>query len=203
MSRRTLLLGSVVVVGGLAIAWLSSNSAVAQLEGQGQAGGTIPPDAALGGPGGGGFGGGGFGGGLGGGGFGGGFVPQSFAGEQIIQGGGYEPDYPSHFILIAPDKIQAWGYSTAKGEWKQAPLDDKAETVVTPVLGTMVATITEGNKVHGFSSLKGEWSTLELPEGTKPEPVVYIDSAQVRTATSVSIFSARTGNWATVKFAEK
>ena len=178
MTRRMLFLGSIVVATGTAIAWLSAPSAVAQFGG---------------------------GGGLGGGGFGGGFGPQSLGGEQIIQGGGpVESGVPSIFILTAPDKIRTWGCSTAKGEWKQAPLDDKVETGIQPVVGTMVATITEGNRVHGFSSLKGEWSTLELSEGVNPDPVVVgTDYAQVRTPTSVSIFSARTGNWATVKFAEK
>lgn len=194
MSRRMLFLGPVVVAGGMAVAWLSASCATAQLEGQAFPDGSIPPDAGLGGPAG--------RGGLGGG-FGGDFAPQSLAGEQIITGGSMKTDSPTSFILIAPDKIRAWGCSTAKGEWKQAPLDDKAETAVVPIVSQMVAIIAEGNKVHGFSNLKGEWSTLELPEGTKPEPVVYIDSAQVRTATSVSIFSARTGNWATVKFAEE
>lgn len=181
MSRRTLFLGSIVVAAAAAIAWLSTPSAVAQL-------------------GGGGFG----GGGLGGGGFGGGFAPQSHAGEQIIQGGGpMESGVPSFFILTAPDKTRVWGCTTAKGEWKEAPLDDKVETGIVPIVGVKVAAIAEGRKVHGFSSLKGEWSTLELPEGANPQPVVGTDYVQVRTATSVSIFSAQTGNWTTVKFTEK
>ena len=178
MSRRLLLLGFVVVAGGVAIAWLSAPSAVAQFGGElggGDFGGLIQP-------------------------------PPSFAGEQIIQGGSFDADHPSFFILTSPDKIQAWGYSTAKGEWKKAPLDDRPETTFVPIVGSLVAAIAEGRKVHAFSSLKGEWNTLELPEGTltgDQQPVVGIDYVQVGTPASVSIFSARTGNWSTVKFTEK
>jgi hypothetical protein len=57
--------------------------------------------------------------------------------------------------------------------------------------------------VHAYGAVKREWDTLELPEGTEPQPVVGGDCAEVRTKTSISVFSAKTGTWATVKFAEE
>lgn len=134
--------------------------------------------------------------------------PQSPSGETLIQGGGAHVNgsgatAPTQFILVSPDGARAWGYSTETGEWKPAPLDGKGTEKPIPIVATAVAVIADGQKVHAFSSLKGEWDTLELPEGVAPQPVVGTDYSQVRTATDVSIFSARTGNWSTVKFTEK
>ena len=104
------------------------------------------------------------------------------------------------FLLISPDKTRLSGYSTEKGEWKHVSLGDKSGP---PILGTMVAVVADGRKVHAFSSLKGEWDTLELPEGADPQPVVGSDYAQVRTDKLVAVFSGRTGQWATIEFAKE
>lgn len=72
-----------------------------------------------------------------------------------------------------------------------------------PVIGLHVGFVAEGGKVHAYSGLKGRWDTLELHDGADPQPIVGTDYVQVRTRESVSLFSARTGKWATVKFANE
>ncbi|MBA3313977.1 MAG: hypothetical protein M3552_16665 [Planctomycetota bacterium] len=132
-------------------------------------------------------------------------TPSSFSGEVLILGGGRTlqgDSTPTFCVLVSPDRAKAWGYSTAKGEWIKAPLRQKLDGNSQPILGLAVAVISEGRYVHAFSSLKGEWQTLELPEGRNAVPVVGTDYAQIRTKEAVSIFSAEKGNWATVKFLE-
>jgi len=180
MSGQKTLWSLVAVAAGFAAAWSFGPPAAAQF---------------------GGFGGGGFGGdgGLGGNAFGG---PQGIAGETLIQSGGSD-GVPTLFVLVSPDGDRAWGYSAEKGEWKPAPVTGEADAKLVPVVSSAAAVMTEGRRVHAFSGLKGEWDTLELPEGAEAQPSVGQDYAEVRTAKAVSIFSARTGNWATVKFAEE
>jgi hypothetical protein len=134
------------------------------------------------------------------------FTPQSLAGELVLQGGGPASSTsatPTQFVVVSPDKTRVWGYSTEKGEWKKMPFDGRKARAIQPILGVSVAVVAEGPKVHAFGAVKGEWDTLELPEGTEPQPVVGGDCAEFRTKTSISVFSAKTGTWATVKFAEE
>lgn len=125
---------------------------------------------------------------------------RSPTGETVIQGG--DGSHPTFVVLVSPDRTKAWGYSTEKGEWVKAPLRAKLASELPVTVGLEVGVISEGRYVHAFSSLKGEWQTLELPEGTNADPIVGTDDAQVRTKDAISIFSAQKGNWSTVKFAE-
>lgn len=176
MSPRTLLFGLAAATVGGASVWFVAPPASAQFGGLGGGGFAAGPDAFKN------------------------LVPQSLAGEVVIQSGGRDPATPTLFIVISPDETRAWGYSTEKGEWKRLPLDGKAGQL-TPILSGSAAFVADGRKVHAFGAIKGEWDTLELPEGSEPQPVVGGDYAEVRTKASVSVFSAKTGRWATVKFA--
>jgi hypothetical protein len=142
-----------------------------------------------------------------GGGLGGGGAFESLAGEIVLQSGGaanQKGAAPTFFLVVSTDGSRVWGYSVETGKWQPAPLDDADETRLgVPVLGGAVGFITEGRRVHAFSSLEGEWDTLQVPEKGDLQPVVGTDYAEVRTKSGLSLFSARTAKWATVKFADE
>jgi RNA polymerase sigma factor (sigma-70 family) len=86
-------------------------------------------------------------------------------------------------------------YTPYAGQWFPIDLKEPAKGRATPILGPNQAVYSIGRRVYAFSAQARAWDVLELPEGAKPVPIVYLSRATVEHDDHLYIFSLRTGKW--------
>lgn len=107
-------------------------------------------------------------------------------------------------IVVSADQRHAWGYSEQKGEWSKVDLEPQQTTPqpIGPTLAGDVAYISTGKFIYAYSGPKGQWERLEVRQ---PPNALYATQTRIvaMQGTTVSIFSAQSGKWATAKFDER
>lgn len=81
------------------------------------------------------------------------------------------------------------------GIWNVQDLREPVSGQATPLVGPHVAVYRLGRYLYAFSSLKGKWDVIELPEGVDGIPSVSAHSAKVEAGGHIYTFSVESAEW--------
>ncbi|TWU09472.1 hypothetical protein CA54_47140 [Symmachiella macrocystis] len=134
-------------------------------------------------------------GGVGGGGL---FGGGGFGGAQGQNGGMLETLATA--VVVSEDQARIAAYSSQLGQWSIQPLDvEKGEQEpITPVLGLNLVGVAVGKRVYAYSAVTGNWDELKIPVGDGKNLAVGMEYIKVVHGDFISMFSAQSGNWATL-----
>jgi RNA polymerase sigma factor (sigma-70 family) len=86
-------------------------------------------------------------------------------------------------------------FAPSLGRWFPIDLKEPIRGKAIPIVGPGQVFYAIGRRVYAFSVTVGRWGVLELPEGAKPEPVLFPSRTTVEHDNHIYIFSVKTGLW--------
>ena len=92
-------------------------------------------------------------------------------------------------------------YSAFTGRWHKQAIPPGHDKVPYTVGGGMVC-VRLGKVLHGFSSEKGTWDSIEVGEDVLGSPAVGFNMAHLKSGSKIYVFSRMTGNWSMVDLAK-
>jgi hypothetical protein len=98
-------------------------------------------------------------------------------------------------MVKAPQITRIAAARQADGIWHVQDLREPVSGQATPIVGSSVAVYKLGRYLYAFSSLKGKWGVLKLPEGVDGLPSVSAHAARVEAGGHIYTFSVESAEW--------
>jgi RNA polymerase sigma factor (sigma-70 family) len=100
-------------------------------------------------------------------------------------------------LMVTGDEIgQIAAFAPSEGRWFPIDLKEPAKGRAAPIVSSGQAVYSIGRRVYAFSAMTRSWDVLELPEGAKPNPTLFLNRTTVEHDDHISIFSVKSGKWA-------
>ena len=104
----------------------------------------------------------------------------------------------SIILVVSPTDDAVFGFSKHTGKWQKQAVKIAPSQTITPMLSQNVAYFQVGNRLYGFSGRHGNWDSIELEAGSKPEMRMTSDVVVGMTKDRIYAFSALAPAWSFV-----